>query len=59
MANGPFEEETQIAIRNDSEMEVELVTRPFEGLSFDTLDWGSVDMGGYEDMFVCLKPWRL
>jgi hypothetical protein len=24
MANGPFEEETQIAIRNDSEMEIEL-----------------------------------
>ena len=24
MANGPFEEETQIAIRDDSEMEVEL-----------------------------------
>lgn len=23
------------------------VTRPFEGLSNDTLDWGSVDMGGY------------
>jgi hypothetical protein len=22
------------------------VTRPFEGLSNDTLDWGSVDMGG-------------
>src|ERR1700677_729474 len=22
-------------------------TRPFEGLSNDTLDWGSVDMGGY------------
>src|SRR6266576_6445162 len=23
------------------------VTRPFEGPSNDTLDWGSVDMGGY------------